>query len=1577
MVKKISILILLFSSIIIGVNAQTKNPGERLSASETAHSLQKNKASVNPNVNPNNLINIDKSGDVSMAVPLVTVQGRKLQLPIQLNYQAGIKVNQKSSEVGLGWSINFGSIVRDYGAFEPDYAETTAETKMENTISSTGGANFASPSSPYLDTYGGNHQNPYYDGILQSGGTDKQKMTPDDYHINIPGVGSNTFWNNSGEGATTSQGNSDLDFIFNNYQPWKIEYKIKNYEIDQEYSRINELTFHRMSTGELRGAANIAAAILIPPYVKNRDFRGVVPYETAVPFQSGGLAQSSVKYDDFEQFAIVTEDGTKYIFGRALRGQKYVFTEDPFWSTHVLGSTGNGASHGEFWKMDYIAEWLLTEVRSIDYVDVNGNGPDDKDDGDWIIIEYTYPTAETVESIPGSHTPSISVPRHREWMNFTQTDRYSSLMRERAYVEKITTPVQEIVFDKSKKMDVDHDYFETILNDPYGGVDYYYSVHGIQDGSGVETSLKVDYPVELYKYDKITITEKTQDDVLYPRNKITNTIVLNYAEQGSSEELAVSEYLIRKNDNEETISYNPMWNGPFIAQGNNVGFNIEDYLVTTSGYNGGEGRGKTTLLGLDFFPEDNLTTSDKRSYKFEYGNNPSFSDIHKYEILKANGFPSLRESKITNTTRGLPKNVKTSLSNYTMEQFRFINGGTIEQYSNLSSNAIGIDEMGYYYDPAETITNNRDAWSLTKVILPTGGTIELEYELDEFDYDGNGDRARWFDKGSLLDDRLPHVAHYNKLAQARSVAQDRVNIACGVTTKELYRSFSYPMKRNSGGLRLKKKILNDGINPTQNIIYNYGDGHFTSVPGSYWNNYTSAFSSFMLAERVRQEGEAVYDYSLISGGWISENDFNTHMAPLSMNMRLDNTVKDNHYYEYIEEIKQLNSSGSNPSIKKWYGNPYLGIGVPYFDEQKAVWIKGLARSLGPVTQVITNNVEREQAIKLLKIEKYESGISTPYETTTFNWTNAGDASVVNHVVKYGGLTLANYNYYIWEKDGSGKLIQLTPPQSGFVDFWLNSLVSLITYPPYIPGSTTVGSNPIDNLAHQENVVQGMVIKLGYGGSSCYGVRDVIYISDNDFIIPAQSNFVRQQSIKQNLIKTTKTYKGVETVTDYTYEPAYNLLKTTTVENSKYIDAGGTTISPKTINEITYAFEAYDGISTKFIDNHMLNQVSQSKQYAGTVTNANLLKSSVQNWDVGLINTIIPKPKKSYTFNGVINNDGKILNFVPFDFHSFVLNDNKWQEQNEGIFYNQFGQPTLSKTNNIYTRNVFGYSSTQPKSIISYTGGKFDATYTGFEDHYENDITYDLGERNEEEFWYENQNFGISFDGLILPVELRTTGQYPFPYDNLLFHPTNTVSSAEVPCSELWERTYDVRMGYPWVPPGSPSGMPVTVGVHLLTAFYVNDEFGKLQQGSQVTISMNPQLNYPSGNIADFTTTIAYIEELDPLPYTWIDHITGLPTITNSNLDDFDGKYKHLVCFSDQLPNDMLSYLTSWTSTSNPSHLVGMLIKSGSSSLPRTSKIVNGQSHTGNSSYHLSHKGATSEPSQTTPVRPVKISPLGE
>lgn len=56
---------------------------------------------------------VDAHGDLSLSIPLMTIPGRDgLDFPIVANYQSGIKVTQSASWIGLGWSLDLGSITR-------------------------------------------------------------------------------------------------------------------------------------------------------------------------------------------------------------------------------------------------------------------------------------------------------------------------------------------------------------------------------------------------------------------------------------------------------------------------------------------------------------------------------------------------------------------------------------------------------------------------------------------------------------------------------------------------------------------------------------------------------------------------------------------------------------------------------------------------------------------------------------------------------------------------------------------------------------------------------------------------------------------------------------------------------------------------------------------------------------------------------------------------------------------------------------------------------------------------------------------------------------------------------------------------------------------------------------------------------------------------------------------------------------------------------------------------------------------------------------------------------------------------
>ncbi len=56
---------------------------------------------------------VDAHGDLSLSIPLMTVPGRDgLNFDIVANYRSGIQVKQSASWIGLGWSLDIGSVTR-------------------------------------------------------------------------------------------------------------------------------------------------------------------------------------------------------------------------------------------------------------------------------------------------------------------------------------------------------------------------------------------------------------------------------------------------------------------------------------------------------------------------------------------------------------------------------------------------------------------------------------------------------------------------------------------------------------------------------------------------------------------------------------------------------------------------------------------------------------------------------------------------------------------------------------------------------------------------------------------------------------------------------------------------------------------------------------------------------------------------------------------------------------------------------------------------------------------------------------------------------------------------------------------------------------------------------------------------------------------------------------------------------------------------------------------------------------------------------------------------------------------------
>ena len=101
--------------------------------------------------------------------------------------------------------------------------------------------------------------------------------------------------------------------------PWKIESHDKVFTISQEYSIINEATLsYGVQSDEndedeyyVRLLSSGAAAIAIPPYVRDRSFQKLNP--VCGPTTTAMPSQTTVTYRDFDKFEIVDENGVTYV----------------------------------------------------------------------------------------------------------------------------------------------------------------------------------------------------------------------------------------------------------------------------------------------------------------------------------------------------------------------------------------------------------------------------------------------------------------------------------------------------------------------------------------------------------------------------------------------------------------------------------------------------------------------------------------------------------------------------------------------------------------------------------------------------------------------------------------------------------------------------------------------------------------------------------------------------------------------------------------------------------------------------------------------------------------------------------------------------------------------------------------------------------------------------------------------------------------------------------------------------------------------------------------------------------------
>lgn len=1328
--KKIKLLGLLFLPFF----AFTQQPGK--SFTEKLEGISTSQKELTKNASTDNS-SIGQGGLMTNSVPLVTVSSRTMSFPIQLQYASGIKVDQRSGPAGLGWVLPIGSITRDFGAYYPDYTSTYHESDMFNVV------DFNNNTSPpenkgvfntqYIhdgDTINGSRLDPFvqhkYLGFDAIRSLENTIPLSDMYHISVPGKLSNSFFNSGGINQAHAWRLTEIE-------NWKIKHTVKNYKIPQEFSRINEINLTRDVYGDMHNNSSYATAIGVLPYVENGLARIALTNTNFVPTENDRY----VRYDDFETFTVTDENGTKYVFGRALRGQRYVFSDDPYWSNRTGEEPSITSDKGSFWKIDYIAEWLLTEIQSPDYRDINGNKmADDGDAGDWIRFEYTEPTKVEPSYLGGScHWYEQEVPKHREWTSYSQTDRPSSLMRELAYLQKIVTPTQEIDFTISERYDVEHDYYTKPANRV--GNDYYYENRELCVVNGTINDFDINYPVETMKYDSIKIKSRLVDPKLYPNENLqAGLIKFNYAAKGSAQELAVSKYLIRNNNKQEKIV-----NGDVIGLSTHA-FSMEEYN------NNIDKRGKTTLLGLEFYGTT-VSPSQKTEYKFEYGYNPSFDEFHKREIIRAFHFPSVRQGS-SQGTPVIPFSKADGLIQTYKEYFIGASGGKdsivrtgISPYDflidfpykeviykfNASANEInsytfyggttpdfpiypdyilhGVkpikDMYGYCY--SDSYTKASEAWTLTKITYPTGGEVSFKYEPASFT-----ESNEWSFKSSTL----PLITQYNNTAKRRSYVQDAYNrrhdqeYDLTLSPKKLTATFELDLPLNYG-IRLKEKTTNDKVNPEVKMTYDYENGTFTALPSEFLQNALSGFNQFISRENRRHsvELEKYYFSSGTNSEW--DYDFSEKMSEMShTNIALDD-------YSSTFFYKKIRIKGADSSfVEKEYGSALTeNIEFPIYNLYCSRMKGG---SFWQGSYVIGGNALLLSPISLKNESSFETNASLPYQKVSYIYERTPQTTYdISFDYNGGGAGLGTYT--MWDVE--------------FNYYRPKSSVGIPVIKKY---------NFVVTIS-EDTVVTSTLFTIGGNPNGSLGVL--------------ANTYPKWASSKTYLKKEITNYKGIVS------EVSYRYVKNPSTGN-RYVlrDTEKHTIgeSIKYITRNKYAFEAYSASTSKFADSNLISLPYQTITYLNDTLDTNVLSSKVVTYDLSLL---VPKALDTYQYETSVDPATGT-----FTLPAFSSSDPNWRvSESDVLEYNLAGMPVSTRSNRLYSKTVTGSGSSNVKASIIGTERPFDATYTGFEDfrfsHFPEDWD-ELSYLKEDWFTMESSNKEIVANVGLMDVTPPCSSNYSTP-----------------------------------------------------------------------------------------------------------------------------------------------------------------------------------------------------------------------
>jgi len=228
-------------------------------------------------------------------------------------------------------------------------------------------------------------------------------FVPYDFHDSMHSVSENSFFrfnndlggklvydvsNNSDHpvAAVISGGQPNLDTSFNKLQPGGNIGKLPSSATNRRNGRASYIGFHTVAEiNQMTSGAKVTRGIA---YEKDVDINSLAGRNNS--------NSNSLLKDAIGEIATVNESGNQYVYGLPV----YTAGETNMQHGISIGSTGdnyivnsdisgNSIKVGEQYSKPYASNYLLTQITTPDYVDINQNGPDDADLGGYTKFKYT------------------------------------------------------------------------------------------------------------------------------------------------------------------------------------------------------------------------------------------------------------------------------------------------------------------------------------------------------------------------------------------------------------------------------------------------------------------------------------------------------------------------------------------------------------------------------------------------------------------------------------------------------------------------------------------------------------------------------------------------------------------------------------------------------------------------------------------------------------------------------------------------------------------------------------------------------------------------------------------------------------------------------------------------------------------------------------------------------------------------------------------------------------------------------------------------------------------------------------